>query len=153
GRRRNPSDVLRDERAEATDLQDHRPAFDGIGPEGSRLNTWRGRLQARESDADGRDHHQTDPDDDALTNPLLADVRGAGYIHGTSSLPDYPIRLLSCTQHQRDGLGQPFPVCALIFQLATPGAREPVEFGVAAGLGGLPLGLQPAAGFEAMQRR
>src|SRR4029453_2908859 len=69
------------------------------------------------------------------------------------SITEFQRRLLGRAQYRGDRLGQTLPIGALTFQLPTPGPRETVKFGVAAGFRGLPFGFQPAAGFEAMQRR
>src|ERR1019366_9297589 len=61
-------------------------------------------------------------------------------------------RLLRRAQHQADCRRQALPVDAFVLELRSPGPREAVELRLAPGLGLAPLGPQPAAFFEAMQR-
>src|SRR4051812_42792476 len=55
-------------------------------------------------------------------------------------------------EHEAYRRGQPVPVRALALQLAPARAGQVVELGVASRLARLPLGLEPAAGFEPVQR-
>src|SRR4051812_24544660 len=61
--------------------------------------------------------------------------------------------LLDRAQHEANRRRQPVPVGALAFELPPAATRQVVELGVAPGLARLPLGLQPPARLEAMERR
>ena len=60
---------------------------------------------------------------------------------------------LGWSQHLGDGSCQPLPLAFFGFELLAPGFREFVVFRAAVVIGGAPAGLDPAAAFEAMQRR
>ena len=52
---------------------------------------------------------------------------------------------------EADGVGQAFPLGELELELRGAGAGEGVEFGLASGFGGAPLGTDPALVLQAME--
>src|SRR5262249_49793208 len=67
--------------------------------------------------------------------------------------PEHRLRLLCGADDQRYGVRQALPLRQFALQLGAPGTGERVEFGIAAGLAGAPLGAYPALLFEAVERR
>ena len=81
GRRRNPADLLRHQRAGAPHLSQQGTALDHVDPERGPLHRRSRRLEARE--ADGNQHHrkQRGSPIDNPTDTFLAGVRRSGDIH------------------------------------------------------------------------
>ena len=58
GRRRNPADLLGDERTGAANLPEHRAALDGVDPDRRAIDGGRRGLQLRDPDSDEDNDHQ-----------------------------------------------------------------------------------------------
>jgi hypothetical protein len=59
GRRRDPSNVFRNQRARAAHLTDHVAALHGVDPDGRAIHTWRRGLQPRHANGNENDGEQT----------------------------------------------------------------------------------------------
>src|SRR5437660_5555921 len=59
---------------------------------------------------------------------------------------------LTLLQHECNGSGEPLPFAQLLFQLIATGASKRIKLGPAIIVRGAPLGADPAALFQAMER-
>src|ERR1019366_617264 len=89
------------------------------------------------------------PDGSAIPYRAALPVSSGATDGATSSL----CTSLRNLEDQADGFRQALPTGGFGFELRPPLARPTIEFGLTPGLGGLPIGSQPAAIFQPVQRR